>query len=186
MKRPIGVTLLAIGSGLIGVWNLYKMLIYMGVTSWNFGIGKDVSFKEPQWGAAFWALLIAAIWFWEAQGFWRVRAYAYSFGVFIAMFTLIWGFFALLFGSTYEAETIPWLLAGVILLYLQYPGVQQHFIQTEMDRLTPEQRAAYQQLQAANMAVAQARGGVAPAPAPSPAPVAPAQQPPTEPGGPTA
>ena len=163
MKRPIGVTLLAVGSGLLGLWNLYHMAIYLGVTSFNFGIGKDVSFPQPQWGMAFWALLLAGIWFWEAMGFWRVRAYAWSFGVFIAMFTLIWGFFSLLFGSTYEAETIPWLLAGGIYLYLQYPGVRDHFIKNEMDRLTPEQRAAYEQMQAANLAAAQAKVGATPA-----------------------
>jgi hypothetical protein len=176
MKRPIGVTLLALGSGLIGVFQIYRMLIFMGIATFDFGIGPGVGFKEAQWGQAFWALLLAGIWFWEAAGFWNVRAYAYSFGVFIAMFTLIWGFFALLGGSSYEAETIPWLLAGFILLYLQYPGVQQHFIKNEMDRLTPEQRAAYEQVQAANAAAARANAAAAQAPAP---------QAPTEPGAPT-
>jgi hypothetical protein len=60
----------------------------------------------------------------------------------------------------------------VILLYLQYPGVQQHFIKNEMDRMTPEQRAAYDQLAAANaaaMAANQAAKAQAAAPA---APVA--------------
>jgi hypothetical protein len=177
MNRPIGVTLLAVGSALIGIYELYRMLIFMGIASFNFGLGQSVSFQQPQWGQAFWALLLAAIWFYEAKGFWQLRAYAWSFGVFIALFTVIWGFTALLFGSSIEAETIPWLLALLILLYLQYPGVRDHFIKNEMDRMTPEQRAAYEQLAAANAAAmaANAAAKAAPAPAaPAPAPAAPA------------
>ena len=127
MSRPIGVTMLAAGAALIGIYELYRTLIFMGIASFNFGLGNTVEFNQPQWGQVFWSLVLAAIWFWEAKGFWELRAYAYSFGVFIALFTLIWGFTALLFGSSVEAETVPWFLALVILLYLQYPGVQQHF-----------------------------------------------------------
>ena len=175
INRPIGVTLLAVGAGLIGIYELYRTLIFMGILSFNFGIGNTVEFNQPQWGQVFWSLVLAAIWFWEAKGFWELRAYAYSFGVFIALFTLIWGFTALLFGSSVEAETIPWFLALVILLYLQYPGVQQHFVKTELG--SDDARAAGR--------VRPARGGEcrgdggqsgrkAPAAAPAPAPAAPA------------
>ena len=103
---------------------------------------------------ALWALLIAAIWLWVAMGFWNLRAYAVQFGIFISLFTLIWGFFALLFNnsSSYEFETIGWLLAGAIYLYLSYPGVQQAFVENEKSKLTPEQLAAIEQLDAANQA----------------------------------
>jgi hypothetical protein len=76
-------------------------------------------------------------------------AYALQFGIFISLFTLIWDFFALLFGSSYEAETIPWLLAGAVYLYLSYPGVQRPFLENEMNKVTPEQRAAMEQMAAA-------------------------------------
>jgi len=140
MQRPIGVTLLAIGAGLAGLLEIWRALVFMGWVNWTF-VGKEVSFPSPQWGQVLWALLIAAIWFWVAVGFWNVRAYAYSFGIFVSLFTLIFGFMALLFGSSVEAETIPWFLALVILLYLQYPGVRDHFIKTEMDRSEAELRA---------------------------------------------
>jgi len=172
MHRPIGVTLLAIGAGIAGLYELYRMLIFMGVVSFNF-VGKEVSYPSAQWGMAFWALLIALIWFWVAAGFWNVRAYAWQFGSFIAIFTLIWGFMALLFGSSVEAETIPWFLALVILLYLYYPGVQKAFMDNEMARLTPEQRQAMQNLQAANMAAAQAMATPAAPPPPPTTPPAP-------------
>jgi len=187
MQRPIGVTLLAAGAAIAGIYQLWLMLIYLGIANFTI-VGKSVEFPDAQWGAALWSLLIAAIWFWVAAGFWNVRAYAWSFGNFISLFTLIWGFFAILFGSSIEAETVPWLLAGAIYLYLNYPGVQKHFMDSELSRMTPEQRAALEQLQAANMAAARAGvpgAGVAmpaapaaPA-APAPAPAAPPQdQPP--------
>ena len=184
--RPIGVTLLAIGAGIAGLYELYRVLIFLGIANFGF-IGKEVSFPDPQWGQAFWALIIAAIWFWVAMGFWNVRAYAWSFGSFIAIFTLIWGFMAILFGSSIEAESIPWFLAIVILMYLNYPGVQKQFIDHEMSLLTPEQRAAMEQMQAANTAAAQAMAApaaaapaAAPA-APAPAPAAPPAEPPSAP-----
>jgi hypothetical protein len=156
MRRPIGVMLLAGGAGLAGLWQLYRMLVYLGIL--NFDIGsKSVSFPEAQWGAALWALLIAAIWLWVAIGFWNLRAYAVQFGIFISLFTLIWGFFALLFNSTYEMETITWLLAGLIFLYLSYPGVQQAFVENERSKLTPEQLEALDKLAAANEAAGKAK-----------------------------
>jgi hypothetical protein len=149
MKRPIGVMLLAAGAGLLALYQTYQVLIYLGIAKFDF-VGESFSFPDPQWGAALWTLLIAAIWVWVAIGFWNLRAYAVRFGLFISLFTLIWGFFALLFGGTYELQTIPWLLAGGIYLYLSYPGVQQAFVANEKSRLTPEQVAAIEQLDQAN------------------------------------
>jgi hypothetical protein len=187
-NRPIGVTLLAIGAALAGLYEIWRAVVFMGWANFNF-VGKTVGFSEPQWGQVLWALIIAAIWFWVAMGFWNVRAYAWSFGNFISLFTLIWGFFAVLFGSSVEAETIPWLLAGGIFLYLNYPGVRDRFYEKEMSLLTPEQRQAMEQLQAANTAAATAMqgGGAAAAPAPAPAapPPPPAAPPPPPPAPPT-
>ena len=151
MKRPIGVMLLAGATFLAGLYQLYQMLVYMGVVKFEV-IGKSVSFPDPQWGAAFWALIMALIWFWVAAGFWNLRAYALQFGIFISLFTLIWGFFAVLFGNSIEGQTIPWLLAGFVYLYLSYPGVQEAFIKNEMSRLTPEQQTALENLAKANAA----------------------------------
>ena len=110
----------------------------------------------PQWGQAIWAIILAAIWFWVAEGFWNVRAYAWSFGIFISLFTLIFGFFAILGSTTFEEEFVPMLIAFLIFFYLNYPGVQKHFVEHEMSLLTPEQRAAMEQVQAANAAAARA------------------------------
>ena len=187
--RPIGVTLLAVGAGLATLAEIWRMLVFLGIVNFTF-VGKSVSFPEAQWGQAFWALILAAIWAWVAMGFWNVRAYAAQFGIFISLFTLIFGFMSLLFGSTVEAETVPWLLAGAIFLYLSYPGVQQQFVTHELSLMTPEQRAAMEQMQAANAAAMRANAAAAaPAPAPAapaPAPAAPAEAAPTAPTDPPA
>src|SRR4029079_7199778 len=169
---------------------IWRMLVFLGVVKFTF-VGKEVSFSEAQWGQAFCALLLAGIWAWVALGFWRVRYYAWTFGTFIALFTLIWGFMALLFGSSIEAETIPWVLSLLLLLYLYYPGVRDQFVQHELALMTPEQRAAMQQMQAANAAAAQAFAGsptsaapVVPTPA-TPAPTTPAPTPPSSTPPPT-
>ena len=121
MHRPIGVTLLALGAGLAGLFELWRAAVFMGWVSWTF-VGKEVSFPDPQWGQVIWALLIAAIWFWVAMGFWNVRAYAWSFGIFISIFTVIFGFFAILGGSTVEAETVAVAAGDRDLLLPQLPG----------------------------------------------------------------
>ncbi len=103
MHRPIGVTILALAAGVAGLFEVWRALVFAGVASFTF-IGKPVSFDEAQWGSVFWAVILALIWFWVAAGFWNLRAYAWSFGNFISLFTIIFGFFALLGGSTMEAE----------------------------------------------------------------------------------
>ena len=184
MHRPIGVTVLAILAGLAGLFEVWRTLVFLGIAQFTF-LGKPVSYPEAQWGAAFWAIILALIWFWVAAGFWNVRAYAWSFGNFIAIFTIIFGFFALLGGSTMEAESVGWLLAILVFLYLNYPGVRDAFVKSEMDRLTPEQRTAMEQMQAAQMAMAQATVAASATPAaaaaPAPAPAAPAAPPPPPP-----
>jgi hypothetical protein len=196
MHRPIGVTLLAVGAALAGIFEIWRMLVFLGIVNFTF-VGKEVSFATAQWGQAIWALILAAIWFWVAEGFWNVRAYAWSFGNFIAIFTIIFGFFALIGGAgTMESETVGWLLAIAIFFYLNYPGVQQQFVQHEMALMTPEQRAALEQMQAANSAMARASAAPPPSAAaappppaaaapPPPAPTMRPPSPPTDPGAPT-
>jgi hypothetical protein len=195
MQRPIGVTLLAIGAGIAGLLQIWRILVFAGIVNWTF-VGREVSFSSPQWGQIFWCAILAVIWFWVAAGFWNVRAYAWSFGTFISLFTLIWGFFAILFGSTVEAESMPIFLAFIIYLYLNYPGVRNHFYEAELSRMTPEQRAAIQQLNAANAAAAGVVPGMTPAVAtaapaataagPAPAPAAPPPPPAAPPAEPPA
>ena len=178
MHRPIGVTILAVLAGVAGLLEIWRTLVFLGIAKFTF-VGTEVAFKDPQWGQAFFAILLAGIWFWVAAGFWNVRAYAWSFGTFIAMFTLIFGFFAVLGQSTLEAEFAPMFIAFVMFFYLNYPGVRDQFMKHELELMTPEQRAAYDQMMAAQLAMAKA--SAAPTAAPAAAPAAPAPAPTTPP-----
>jgi hypothetical protein len=158
----------------------------MGITSFNYGFGESVTFPNPQWGQVLWSVLLAAIWFYVAAGFWNVRAYAWSFGIFISIFTIIFGFFSIIGGGlTTEFETVIWILALAIFFYLNYPGVRNHFVEHEMSLLTPEQRAAMEQVNAANAAAAAAMAKPAAPQTPPPAAPPPAA-PPTPPAAPPA
>ena len=91
---------------------------------------------------------------------------------------MVFGFMALLFGSTVEAEAAPIFLAIIIFFYLNYPGVQKQFVDHEMALMTPEQRAALEQMQAANAAMARASAAAPTTSAPPPAAPPPAAPPP--------
>jgi hypothetical protein len=174
MKRPIGVTLLAVGAALAGFYQVWLALLFAGVLDFSM-IGKSVSFAEPQWGAALWSTILAAVWLYVAEGFWSLRAYAWSFGRIISLFTLVWGFFSVLFGSSVEMETVPWLLAGAVYLYLSSPGIEQLFIASEWEHLSPEEQAAYSQAAAARAGTAAAAvAAIGPAPSAAPVVAAPA------------
>jgi hypothetical protein len=180
MQRPLGVTILAILAGLAGLMEIWRTAVFLGIAKFTF-VGKEVSFPDPQWGPAIWAIILAAIWFWVAAGFWNVRASAWSFGTFIAIFTLIFGFFAVLGSSTLEAEFVPMLIAFLVFFYLNSPGVKEQFIKHEMALMTPAQQAAMEQMQAAQLAMAKASGAMPVSAAATPPP-----PPPTTPPAPPA
>jgi hypothetical protein len=172
MHRPIGVTILALLAGVAGLFEIWRTLVFLGIAKFTF-IGTEVSFPSAQWGQALWAILLAAIWFWVAMGLWNMRAYAWSFGIYIALFTMIFSFFAILGSNgTAESEFVAMFISIILFMYLNYPGVRDQFMKHEMDLLTPEQRAAVEKAQAANVAAAQAMAAPPPPPAAPPAPPA--------------
>ena len=117
-----------------GLYQLYMMIVYLGIV--NFPIDSerfgDMSFQDPQWGAALWALLlIAAIWIWVAMGFWNLRAYAVQFGLFDQPVHADLGLLRPAVRQLGRGFHDPLTLAGFIYLYLSYPGVQQAFVENE-------------------------------------------------------
>ena len=182
MHRPIGVTILAVLAGAAGIFEVWRALVFAGIVNFTF-VGNTVSFSQVQWGPLLWAVLLAAIWFWVAAGFWNLRGYAWSFGVFVSIFTVIFGFFALLGGSTMEAESVGWLLAIAIFFYLNYPGVRDAFVQHEVALMTPAQREAMEQMQAAQLKMAQATAAAAATPAATTPAAASTPKPPAPPAG---
>ena len=69
---------------------------------------------------------------------------------------MIFGFFAIL-GRTADGVRVgPDVFSIIIFFYLNYPGVRNAFMEHELSLMTPEQRAAVEQMQAAQVAMAQA------------------------------
>jgi hypothetical protein len=135
MHRPIGALILGAVAFVAGLYQLYRVLIFAGAVSFTF-VGKSVSYNSIQWGPLLWALILAAIWFYVAFGFFSARAYAWMFGVIISMFTLIFSSLAVLGVSTLEAESVPLLISLIVLLYLFYPGTQQAFADSEVAHIS--------------------------------------------------
>ena len=173
MNRPVGALALAILAFLQGVYQLYVVLIYLGVTSFNF-VGNAVTFPNPQWGQATLAGIMALIYFFVAYGFWTVRVWAWLYGVLITGFNLIWYSLAVIGPTvTMEMALVPIVINLLIFGYLYHPSTRAAFAESEGARMD---------------AIMDARQGgtLSPAPAPAPAPAAPAPAPTAPPPPPPA
>ena len=49
MTRPIGVTLLAVGAAVAGIFEVWRTLVFLGIVNFTF-VGKEVLFAQAQWG----------------------------------------------------------------------------------------------------------------------------------------
>ena len=83
MHRPIGVTILALLAGLAGLFEIWRTLVFLGVVKFTF-IGKEVVVPGAAVGPGDLGLDPRRDLVLGGDGFWNVRAYAWSFGSFIA------------------------------------------------------------------------------------------------------
>jgi hypothetical protein len=187
MKRPIGALALAILTFLQGLYQVYVVLIYLGVTSFNF-VGETRSFQNPQWGQAILAGIMALIYFWVAYGFWTVRVWAWLYGLLITGFNLLWYALATIGPVvTIEMALVPIVINLVIFGYLFHPATRLAFYESEGSRMDALMDARQSGVYAASAAPATTAAAPAPAPAapaaPPPADVPPAPPPSAPPSG---
>ena len=124
MKRPFGVTLLAILAGiaaLLAVVHTLQMLhllpYFLGpVTFWSFDL----------FGALMWGLL-AAIYIWLVKMLWNVNPQGWLFLVVLSTLNLILAFVSLLGQSSWQALAPTILVNGIILIYCVVPGTKAAF-----------------------------------------------------------
>ena len=124
MKRPFGVTLLAIFAGiaaLIAVIHTLQMLHllphFLGpVKFWGFDL----------LGALMWGLL-AAIYIWLVKMLWNVDPQGWLFIVILSTLNLILAFVSLLGQTTWQAIAPAIVVNGVILIYSLLPGTKAAF-----------------------------------------------------------
>ena len=136
MKRPIGVTILAIISGLMAVLMALIALQWLGLLPW-LGPGPAVR-TFNLWYALMYGIL-AYIYFWLTQMLWRLDESAWLFLAVITVFNLILNFVALVTGTPWEAVALPILLNTLVLIYIMLPGVKSSFNVQKINQAQPEQ-----------------------------------------------
>ncbi len=125
-ERPIGVTILAILSGIAAVLAAIHALQFLGIIPFFFtpnGIAvRYVSF----WYALMYGLLVW-VYVWLTQMLWRVERQAWMFLVMITMFYLILDTIMLIGVTSWADVGVSVVVNGLILLYCMLPGVRAAF-----------------------------------------------------------
>jgi hypothetical protein len=123
-ERPFGVTILAIlalfGALMAFVYTLQMLHIlpmYIGpIAFWSFSL----------LGAIFWGFLVL-IWLAVFQMLMTMHPSGWLFCVILSGLNLLFDFFAILGGSSWEAMAPAILLNGFVLLYCLLPGTKKAF-----------------------------------------------------------
>ena len=123
MKRPFGVTLLAVLAGVLAVLAILATLRWLGLVPW-FGPGPGMRVFNL-WAALMYGIL-AWIYVWLTQMLWRVDGQAWIFLAVITVFNLTLAFVELLQYS-WENVAVSVLINGFILIYMMLPGTRKAF-----------------------------------------------------------
>ena len=124
MKRPIGVTILAVLAGILALLAIAATLRWLGLFPW-LGPGPGVRVFNI-WNAMIWGLL-AWVYVWLTQMLWRVDPQAWLFMAVITIFNLTLAFVELISNNNGDYVTVSVLLNGLILLYIMLPGTRKAF-----------------------------------------------------------
>jgi hypothetical protein len=124
MKRPIGVTVLAVLAGLAAVLAGVHTLQALGIFPYVLGPIKVHGFNF--WNAFMWGLMLW-VWCWLVQMLWKMDPGAWLFLVVITTFNLILDFTILLGASEWQDVKASFLVNGLILIYCMLPGIRNAF-----------------------------------------------------------
>jgi hypothetical protein len=122
--RPIVVTILAIGAGILAVLAAVHLLQSLGILPFVVGRFEFRAFSllyAVMWGLLLW------VWIWLIQMLWRVEPQAWIFLVVVSMFNLMFDFFMVLGDSTWSDVSVSFLINGLILLYCMLPSTRRVF-----------------------------------------------------------
>ena len=125
MKRPIGITILAVLVGLAGLLALVAALQWLGLFPW-LGSGPSVR-TFNLWYALMYGLL-AYIYVWVFQMLWTLNEQGWIFVAVISIFNLIVGLVSMIGGGFVPAAvTTQFLVNALVLLYVMLPGTRRAF-----------------------------------------------------------
>lgn len=124
MKRPFGVTLLAILAGIAAVLAVIHFLQAIGIFPYMIG---PIAIRDfSLWNAIMWALMIW-VWVWVVQMLWRVDPQAWLFLAVITVFNLIFDFVLVMGQAEWSDISLSLLVNVVILAYIMLPGTRKAF-----------------------------------------------------------
>jgi len=123
-ERPIGVTILAI-LALLGALVSFVYTLQM-LHILPFYIGPIAFWEFSLIGALWWGFMVF-IWLWVFQMLMVMHPSGWLFCVILSGLNLLFDFFALLGGTSWEALAPSLLISGIILLYCLLPGTKKAF-----------------------------------------------------------
>ena len=156
MKRPIGVTILAVFTGLLALLALVMTLQFLGLFPW-LGPGPTVR-TFNLWYALMYGLL-TWVWLWVTQMLLSLNYSAWVFAVVITIFNLIVNLVAIIGGTPTQLLSASIILNALILIYAMLPGTRRAFEpsrEAQAKALADARAAQTQAAQAAQAAQAQA------------------------------
>jgi len=128
MKRPFGVTVLAILSGFLAVLAIFGALRFLGV------MFRPVGMVVPGFWYALMYGLLAWVYIWLTQMLWRLDPAAWLFLAVITVFNLVLNFIVMVTGNAFTDVSTAIVVNALILLYVMLPGTKRAF---GMDKKAP-------------------------------------------------
>ncbi len=121
MKRPFGVTVLAILSGFLAALAVFAALRFLGV------MFRPVGLVVPGFWYALMYGLLAWVYIWLTQMLWRLDPAAWLFLAVITVFNLVLNFIVLVTGNAFTDVSVAIFVNALILLYVMLPGTKKAF-----------------------------------------------------------
>lgn len=123
--RPLGITILAILTGVGFIANAFVTLLFLGALPVAL-FGGTGFFGVALLGAILWGIL-ALIWGWVTVGLWNLNRQAWLFVVLMTVLNLILAGLSVLGASTLQAVLPSVVVNAIILIYVLTPGVKEAF-----------------------------------------------------------
>lgn len=120
MKRPFGVTVLAVLATILAVLSAFAALRFFGLI---FG---TINVPGALWHAFLFALM-AWVYSWLAEMLWRMQPQAWIFLAVVIVFNLMVELLVIIGNGSYADVQLSFILNGLILIYVMLPGTRRAF-----------------------------------------------------------
>ena len=121
MKRPFGITVLAVLSGFLAALAIFAALRFLGV------MFRPVGLVVPGFWYALMYGLLAWVYIWLVKMLWSLDPAAWLFLAVITVFNLVLNFIVLITGSAFTDVSVAIFVNALILLYVMLPGTKKAF-----------------------------------------------------------